>query len=112
MLQRGEGTRLADLTPRTPPCIPDYLGQLPQLRPHPAQLLQHTVVKGCLLLPAMAKLQQVRVVNAGPVLSEGICAVQLDLPTNSKNRHQSHQSGAGGAWRGRGFPLPRKHTLL
>lgn len=57
-----------------------HFGQVSQLWPLPAQLLQHTVIKLLLLLAAVAQLSQVRVIQTGPVLCEGLGTVPLYLP--------------------------------
>uniref|UniRef100_A0A0E9WS40 Uncharacterized protein n=1 Tax=Anguilla anguilla TaxID=7936 RepID=A0A0E9WS40_ANGAN len=57
-----------------------HLGQFTQLRPFPAQFLQHTVVKLILLFATLAQFCQVGVIQTGPVFSEGLCTVPLNLP--------------------------------
>lgn len=57
-----------------------YLGQLPKVWPHPAQFIQHTLVKLGLLLAAVTKHLQVGIIEASPVLCERLCTVTLDLP--------------------------------
>jgi len=57
-------------------------GQISEVRPLPAQLLQHTAVKLLLLLTAVEQLSQVRIIQAGPVLCEGLCTVSLYLPVD------------------------------
>lgn len=56
------------------------LRQLPQVRPHPAQFVQHTLVKLCLLLAAVTKQLHVGVIKASPVLCERLRTVTLYLP--------------------------------
>lgn len=60
-----------------------HLGQVPQLRPHPPQLVQDAVVEGFLLLAAVAQLPKVVEIQAGPVLREGLGTVALDLPART-----------------------------
>lgn len=57
-----------------------HLGQVPQIGPLPAQLVQDAAVEGFLLLAAMAQLRQVGVIQTGPVLREGLGTAPLDLP--------------------------------
>lgn len=67
-----------------PPVCPEglrsYLGEVSQVGPHPAQLVQHTGVEGCLLLAAVAQLLLVGVVDARPVGGEGLGTVRPDAP--------------------------------
>lgn len=57
-----------------------YLRQLPKVRPHPAQFVQHTVVKLCLLFAAVTKQLQVGIIKASPILGERLRTVTLYLP--------------------------------
>lgn len=57
-----------------------YLGQLPKVWPHPAQFIQHTLVKLGLLFAAVTKHLQVGIIETSPVLCERLCTVTLDLP--------------------------------
>lgn len=57
-----------------------YLGQLPKVWPHPAQFIQHTLVKLGLLFAAVTKHLRVGIIEASPVLCERLCTVTLDLP--------------------------------
>lgn len=60
-----------------------HLGQVPQIGPLPPQLVQDAAVEGLLLLAAVAQLRQVGVIQAGPVLREGLGTVPLDLPART-----------------------------
>lgn len=57
-----------------------YLRQLSKVRPHPAQLVQHTLVELCLLFAAVTKQLQVGIIEASPILCERLCTVTLYLP--------------------------------
>lgn len=65
-----------------------HLRQVSQLRPLPPQLIKDAAVEGLLLLTATAQLPQVRIIQTGPVLREGLGTVSLDLPTRSKYKQR------------------------
>lgn len=69
--------------------IRSYLGEVSQVRPDPAQLVQHTGVEGSLLLAAAAQLLLVGVVDARPVRSEGLGAVRPDAPGDTTGTNPS-----------------------
>lgn len=66
-----------------------YLGEVSQVGPDPAQLVQHAGVEGCLLLAAAAQLLLVGVVDARPVGGEGLGAVRPDAPGDTTGTNPS-----------------------
>lgn len=63
-----------------PERVRSYLGEVSQVGPHPAQLVQHAGVEGRLLLAAAAQLLLAGVVDARPVGGEGLGTVRPDAP--------------------------------
>lgn len=65
------------------------LGEVSQVGPDPAQLVQHAGVEGRLLLAAAAQLLLVGVVDARPVGGEGLGAVRPDAPGDTTGTNPS-----------------------
>lgn len=57
-----------------------HLRQVSQLRSLPSQLIKDAAVEGLLLLTATTQFCQIRIIQTGPVLREGLRTVTLDLP--------------------------------
>lgn len=74
--------------------VRSYLGEVSQVGPDPAQLVQHAGVEGCLLLAAAAQLLLAAVVDARPVGREGLGAVRPDAPGDTTHRPLSTHTQA------------------
>lgn len=65
-----------------------HLRQVSQLRSLPSQLIKDAAVEGLLLLTAIAQFLQVRIIQTGPVLCEGLGTVPLDLPRKQQYKQR------------------------